>query len=163
MEREETLAGVLHPEWLRPPNGPPRQRLDHPCTWPLEYGAPDLGWEGDNRLCLYANAAANTWELWRLEHDGEYRQTGLSSPPGVSIPGPEQINKLIKRLVDIDTRRGFDPHEESIVVARTIDEARAKSRSDRIQGDVAPKLRWALGRSYLPGVDVLPRQSPARR
>ncbi len=109
--RELTLIRVDHPlnidgdQWLR---------VDHPTLDPLTQGAPTLGWEGDPRLVVYLHGASKTFVLWRLEHDGEYR--AVAALPGEITP--ENINRLCARLVEIDTRSGFDAGQE-VLDART--------------------------------------------
>lgn len=73
----------------------------------LHYGDPTLGWEGDPRLALYIEkdprTAEDRWVLSRYEADGEYRDI-LRSRPGVTLD-----ERLIIRLMEHDTRRGFNP------------------------------------------------------
>lgn len=150
--REATLLAALHPETYRGTDGVERRRVDLPVLFPLEHGAPDLGWEGDTRLVMYANPVLDQWELWRLEHDGVYRHTGIHSPTGAMGMSPEDVNRLIRLLIEKDTRRGFDPAQRVLQVAREVDVAKEKERADWIYGEAAPKLQWALKRSHLPGV-----------
>lgn len=68
----------------------------------LQNGDPTLGWEGDPRLALYVTEDGR-WSVERYEADGEYRTVC------VSRPGLHLDERLIKRLVKHDQRRGFDP------------------------------------------------------
>ena len=157
MERELTYAAVYHPEFI----GDEWQLVDHPTVRPLQNGDPTLGWEGDVRLAVYLFKPTKRFVLWRLEHDNEYR-------PVAQLPEDAEltfalINKLIRRLIEIDQRRGANPLDvvEGEMARRANDLARI--RQDRIS-DFADKLHFGLAHSHLPGVDVTrPRQVSSRR
>ena len=144
--RELTLGTVLHPEFI---DGGQWQRVDHPVLDPIQSGNAEVGFEGDPRLVVYLNLEHQTFVLWRLEHDGEYR-------PVASISGSineENVNRLCARLVEIDTRRGFDAGAE-VIAAQDAYYADSDARLIEMSNDFAAKLRFALSRSHLPGVDV---------
>lgn len=143
--REVTLLGVMHPleiegGWLR---------VDHPVLDPLANGAPDLGWEGDNRLVVYLHVPSEVFVLWRLEHDGEYRTVAALN----GVINEANVNSLCSRLVEIDTRRGFDAYEE-VMAAQDAKERDRDARINELALSFSDKLRFGLARSHLPGVDV---------
>ncbi len=147
--RELTLTRVDHPlnidgdQWLR---------VDHPTLDPLTQGSPTLGWEGDPRLVVYLHGESKTFVLWRLEHDGEYR--AVAALPGEITPA--NINSLCARLVEIDTRTGFDAGQE-VMDAQDALEASKRKAQDEAVADFADKLYFGLARSHLPGVDIAKR------
>lgn len=141
--REETLLTVWHPEFI----GNDWQRVDHPVLAPLHNGAPDLGWEGDQRLVVYLHKPSQTFVLWRLEADGQYS-------PCMNLPytlSPQAVNETIRRLIDHDTRRGFDAYQSIIDAQELADRHREQDRMDAIV-QFADKLHYGLSRSHLPGV-----------
>lgn len=148
MERELTLLRVEHPQfidndWIR---------VDHPTVEPLQGGMPTVGWEGDPRLVIYLHKPSQTFVLWRLEHDGEYR-------PTASISGditPESINRLCARLVEIDQRRGFNAFQE-VMDTQARQDAEVEQRRIEASNAFADKFLFGLARSHLPGVDIAKR------
>ncbi len=147
--REATLLGLVHPEFI---DGGQWQRVDHPVLEPIQSGIPELGWEGDNRLVVYLNLEHQTFVLWRLEFDGEYR--AVAQVHG-SI-SPESVNALCGRLVEIDQRRGFDPYQD-VMDAMDAQEAGRDQRINELAVAFSDKLMFGLARSHLPGVDVAKR------
>ncbi len=147
MDRELTILAVHHPEHI----GNDWQLVTHPTVAPLQDGAPDLGWEGDNRLAVYLCKPTQQFVLWRLEQDNEYRPVA-QLPAGASIT-PDSVNKLCRRLVEIDQRRGFDPYLDVIQAIEKDEKEQADVQRERI-GEVADKLLFGLSRSHLPGVDI---------
>ncbi len=106
-QREITLTpGFIHP-----------QVVDGKVLWldsgirdlvhKMHYGDPVIGWEGDPRLAIYLDQDRTTgedvWTVERLESDGVYR-TVCRSRPGLALD-----ERLLLRLMEHDTRRGFDP------------------------------------------------------
>lgn len=95
--RENTATGITFPEWV-----------DGRRLWfdpgvraiidKLQNGDPTLGWEGDPRLTLYIEDGR--WVLYRMEADEQMR------PVCYSRPGLELDERLIRRLVEHDNRRG---------------------------------------------------------
>ena len=148
MERELTLARIFHPQfidndWIR---------VDHPVTDPIANGMPTVGWEGDPRLVVYLHKPTETFVLWRLEHDEEYRAVA-------TLEGditPESINKCCTRLVEIDQRRGFDAYKTVMDAQDAADIAAEKARIEASNA-FADKFLFGLARSHLPGVDVAKR------
>lgn len=143
--RELTFARVMHPEFI----DNEWVRVDHPVTDPIQDGAPDLGWEGDSRLVVYLHKPTQRFVLWRLEHDGEYRPTARL-PEGASIT-PGSVNELIRNLVRIDQRRGFDPGLDVVTKENARIVAQDKTRREWA-ADFADKFHAALAWSHLPGV-----------
>lgn len=147
MDRELTILAVHHPEFI----GNDWQLVTHPTIAPLQQGAPDLGWEGDARLAVYLCKPTQQFVLWRLEGDNEYRPVA-QLPAGASIT-PDSVNKLCRRLVEIDQRRGFDPYQDVISSIQKEEQAQEAAQQERVS-EVADKLLFGLSRSHLPGVDI---------
>lgn len=143
--RELTLIEVYHPEFI----DNEWQRVDHPTVRPIQQGAPELGWEGDNRLVVYLHKPSQTFMLWRLEHDGEYRAVA-KLPPGASIT-PQSVNTCIRNLVRIDSRRGFDALAD-VEQEMAVQEQRIITARQEWISDFADKFHAALAWSHLPGV-----------
>lgn len=167
MQREEATR-VQHPDilwdWTRV------DPTDHPGVDALYHGAPDLGWEGDERLCLYKNDEARAVCLVRLEADGEYRlvcRRDATSDErlflGTDLLGPQAINQLIRHLIAHDSRRGFDAAAHVIDANDAKHAANDKALDEWIGEEIAPMLAFALQRSYLPGIDTVMRQVPSRK
>lgn len=153
MDREINLGVIEHPqfidnEWMR---------VDHPTVDPLRVGAPDLGWEGDQRLSVYLHLPSKRFVLWRLEYDGEYRVVA-QLPEGASIT-PASVNSLISNLQKWDQRQGFDPYQYVMDRQAADDAAREKITHDRVV-DFADRLHFALARTHRPGIDVAKRVFP---
>lgn len=145
MEREVTLLGVVHPleiegGWIR---------VDHPVLKPLSKGNPEAGFEGDERLVVYLHQPSETFVLWRLESDGEYRTVAALN----GTINPENVNRLCTRLVEIDQRRGFDAYED-VMDAMDAEDAKRDARIAELASSFSDKLMFGLARSHLPGVDV---------
>lgn len=149
--REATLL-TPHPDLL--PNG--WSRVDHPELAKLQKGEPVLGWEGDPRLAVYTNRRVHV--LYRLEADNEYR--GVCVIQGTL--GVDTINALIVRLVEIDTRRGWDAlasvDASEATVARD-----AKRERDAWMLDFADKFLYGLSQSHIPGINVTRIKNAPRR
>ena len=143
--RELTLLGVYHPEFM----DNEWQRVDHPTVEPLQRGNPTLGWDGDPRLVVYLHKPSQTFMLWRLENDNEYRAVA-KLPPGASIT-PESMNACIRNLIRIDSRRGFNPLDDVEASMAAQDKA-AESHRQAFIADFADKFHAALAWSHLPGV-----------
>jgi hypothetical protein len=134
--REETPAGLVHPEWV----GGRRLWIDGAMAaliHKLHFGDPVRGWEGDPRLAVYW--APPRWEVWRLEHDGQYRQVCRSLP---DIPFDE---RLIDSLIQWDRHRAGRSLHDSIVTNNDRVAGRDKQRRDDfIAEELAPRLRHAV-------------------
>lgn len=145
MERELTLTGIAHPEFI----GDEWQLVDHPTVRPIQQGEPTLGWEGDERLAMYLHKPTQSFVLWRLERNEQYEPICHSQKELT----PAAINMLIRRLIEIDGRRGANPLAvvENSIIAHERELARV--RQDAV-ADFADKLEYGLSRSHLPGVDV---------
>ena len=146
MERELTLTAVYHPQFI---DG--WQLVDHPTLLPVQNGAPDLGWEGDPRLAVYLHGETKTFVLWRLENDWIYRPVARLQP-GAPIT-PESVNSLIRNLVRIDSRRGFDAFTE-VEQSQAAHDRVVETERQEATAALAEKLQFGLARSHLPGVDV---------
>lgn len=105
----------------------------------LHNGDPTMGWGGDPRLALAFNRQTDRWELWRMEHDGEYRIVCVSKR-GAGFP-PD----LIKNLMSMDGQRGYD-------LVKDLDRSRQMATAAEdytFHQKMAPKvekLAWALRR-----------------
>lgn len=155
--RELTLVGVAHPEFLEEGQ---YLLVDHPITAPLTEGDPTLGWEGDSRLAIYLHLENKNFVLFRLEHDNEYR--AVARLPEGRVLDQQQMNLLIKRLVEHDVRRGFDPYQEIVKTQEAIEKDLRRNQHDQ-NIELGDKLHWAFAHSYVPGFDICrPRQVPKK-
>jgi hypothetical protein len=138
LPREATLPRVEHPVnlkgWVR--GGEMLVRIDHPCA---DWIRADLH---DPRFALYANTRPdrNTWELWRLEHDGRYRQSNAWDGKANAI-GPEFARTVIDWVYAHDTRRGYDPVADIDQHERTRERRLDRDFSDYTQ-DFADTYLW---------------------
>lgn len=121
-------------------------RVDGPLGQPFRHGAPALGWEGDLRLQLYWDGSEARYVLMRLEHDGQYR--AVTATKQHTILNDEKVNQVIRRLVQTDTRRGFDVKATVDSHNAAIDREKARVEGDKHE-NMADKLRWALKRDGL--------------
>lgn len=137
MIREETPAGLIHPEWC----AGRRLWIDGAMSElirKLHFGDPVRGWEGDPRLAVYWNPPR--WEIMRLEADGEYRMVCRSQP---HVPFDE---RLIDALVAHDrTRRGVEFLADDIErINEQLEHERRAAHHEHIAEEIAPRLRHAL-------------------
>ena len=145
--REQTLTTVIHPEYI----GNDWQLVNHPTVRPLTDGTPELGWEGDPRLAVYLHKPAQAFVLWRLEANGEYMPVGHFGL-GEDLT-PAGINQTIRRLIEVDSRRGFDPGADVIGRVQADERAEEADRQAALE-QFADKFLFGLSRSHLPGVDI---------
>lgn len=103
----------------------------------LQNGDETQGWEGDPRLVLAFNKPESRWELWRLEHDEQYRLLARSSP-GLPLP-----HSIIAELVAHDTRRGFNVRQYVDDHNTLIDKQKEQALSETM-GPKFERLAWAL-------------------
>lgn len=146
--RELTFAAVHHPQFI---DGGEWMLVDHPTVRPLQKGAPDLGWEGDERLAVYLHQKSKTFVLWRLEAGGEYMPVS-SYGVGEQIT-PATVNETIRGLIRTDSRRGFNPLDDvadQMAKAEAVQQAEHRERISQ----TADKLLYGLSKSHLPGVEV---------
>lgn len=113
----------------------------------LQDGDPTVGWEGDPRLCIAFNKNTQQWELWRFEHDSQYRRV-LRSKPGMAFP-----RNLIEQLVQMDAQRGHDVAVE-VAVAREKAEAEADYKFSQAMRPRIEKLAWALRKDDRVGAGI---------
>ena len=145
--REQTISAVYHPpfidgDWIL---------VDEPVTRPLQQGAPTLGWEGDPRLAVYLHQPSKTFVLWRLEASNEYMPVGQFALAGDLTQAA--VNHTIRRLIEVDSRRGYDPGEAVMLEVAKGDNLREEAHKARVS-QMADKLMFALSQSHMPGVDV---------
>lgn len=103
----------------------------------LQKGDPAQGWEGDPRLVLAFHRAEQRWELWRREHDEQYRLV-CRSKPGLPFPGT-----VISDLVSRDARRGFDVRDYIDRENEKVESTRQHAMSEAF-GPMHEKMQWAL-------------------
>lgn len=146
----EISGRVLHPEFLRlehPFGVSPLRLLDTPILKPLHDGAPDLGWAGDPRFAVYMDEELCKPVFVRLEADGEYRI--MAHAPAYTIINNEWVNKLIRRLVALDTRRaGNDPAARVDAHNAKVAAEHRRQYEDRVENDLADRLKWALKKDH---------------
>jgi hypothetical protein len=145
--REATLVDSSpHPVTLRLGDNQPDEmvRVDDPVLAPLFFGAPDLGWEGDHRLAVYAWPRERAFLLVRLEQDNRYR--GVKLLPTEHPLSPANVNAVCRWLVASDSRRGHDP-TAAVAAANEAVDASASARHDEwMAEDMTPRLSHALAR-----------------
>lgn len=134
--REETPVGLVHPEWV---NG--RRLWFEPSIAEtirkLHEGDPVRGWAGDPRLAVYW--AGDCWELWRLEHDGEYRITWRGEP------GTRLDERIIDMLVAFDRQRQTVPLHDRIAIDNERRDTAVQSEwRSYVAEEAAPRLARAL-------------------
>jgi hypothetical protein len=106
----------------------------------LHHGDPVRGWEGDPRLAVYW--APPCWELWRLEHDGEYRIVWRGAP------GTPFDERLIDMLCAWDRRRRRVALHDQVTAANDARTATlGAERDDYIAEEVAPRFAHAVERN----------------
>ncbi len=139
--REATHANVQHPDLM--PNGSTAWRIGmnlHDLADKIQNGSPVDGWEGDARLTLASYRDPKTgeqrWELWRLENDNEYRLVAW-------LPQDRDPSGIIRRLVEMDARRGFDIHEAVSRHNAQVDRER-QYQSDQVVGAASERLAHSL-------------------
>lgn len=137
--REATLGRVSFPDPLVR-DGVGRVLIVDPVADKLAKGDPTMGWEGDERLALYINPLWALWEIWRLEHDNVMR---LVMRLDASRRGPEVVALAIAKLVQTDTRRGFDV-TEAIDKANRDHEAAKDKKAAEVNEEFADRLGHAL-------------------
>ncbi len=107
----------------------------------LHYGDSTIGWEGDPRLFVVAEAtpAGTVWELWRHEENG-HRSMIEKSPPG--YPFDERI---LVQLCKLDTQRQHRDLHAEVMNARDKEAAdEIAGRNEYIAEELAPRLQRAL-------------------
>ena len=137
--REETLLDVAHPDFIQGRRVVQPGTNLHELADRIKNGDPTCGWEGDPRLTLarYDDPVTGPqFELWRLEHDGQYRLVA-------KLAGHLDPSNICRRLVEHDIRRGFDIKDAVDRHNAKVHAARMAPVQDRLSG-AADKLAWAL-------------------
>jgi hypothetical protein len=134
--REETPVGLVHPEWV---NG--RRLWFEPgvaeTIRKLHDGDPLRGWAGDPRLAVYW--AGDCWELWRLEHDGEYRITWRGDP------GTPLDDRIIDVLLEADRQRQtMALHDRMVSDRERRDQTSERSFHEYVSEELAPRMAHVL-------------------
>lgn len=137
--REQTLEAVEH---LGVPSGAAvlvdREVMDG-LLEKLHKGVPTMGWAGDPRLCLAFNRPDQRWELWRLEHDYQYRLI-CRSKPGMGLD-----NRLISSLVAHDSRRGYNVGADIIQSNTRLQDGLDQQTHERMV-DIMTRVYWNAGK-----------------
>lgn len=119
------------------------------ATRPIVFGAPTLGWAGDERMAVYyaprGGAAEGVYVIVRLCDDGEYRII-LEMKANDRPLSPAGVNQAIRRLIAIDTHRGFDPHAAVVAHNDAVELAQVKRNDEWATEEAAPRLAFAYGR-----------------
>jgi len=142
-QRENTLGRVKHPDPLRL-GGRTLERIDDPLVRPLQDGYPPLGWEGDERMCLYADRQHSQFLLVRLEWDGQYRIEKTTTITAGTISPVDLVAQLIADIVESDHHRGHNPYS-AVAAANEAVEAEADREIADWAGEQARQLRRAFG------------------
>ena len=137
--REQSLGNIAHPEWI---DGRRiwRDGSTEDIVRRIQNGDPTKGWEGDPRLEVYFDPKRKRWELWRLEHDGQYR------PVIYSDPGAILDLTIIDFLVSHDRNRGFDVHRHIEVINGGIRNRRRADYQDWIREEIGPRIDHAASK-----------------
>lgn len=117
---------------------------DQPVLDRLYFGAPDLGWQGDPKIAVYAWPKRDTFVVLRLLAGDEYHT--IMQIRGLRPLSPSSVNRVIRQLVKIDTHRGFDPHAEILANNAKVDAAFERRNDEWIDEEIAPRLAWAYGK-----------------
>ena len=109
----------------------------------IQNGDPVLGWEGDERLAVYAcpTPAGMVFELWRLEEDEQYRHVMHTQP------GDPFDHHVIHWLVMHDKRRkpkSWSLDDEIKAHNLALDAQRDAERSEWVQEEIGPRLLHAI-------------------
>lgn len=142
--REQTLTAIEHSDLIHGRNVVRLGTDLHELADRIKNGDAVSGWEGDPRLTLakYGSGRDEQFELWRLEHDGEYRMVAVLRPDAAGHLDPSNI---CRRLVERDARRGYDIKDAVDRHNARAQEANEAPSKDRLSG-AAEKLAWALKR-----------------
>jgi hypothetical protein len=138
--REETPVGLVHPEWVQG-----RRLWFEPAVAEtirkLHEGDPFRGWAGDPRLAVYW--AGDCWELWRLEHDGEYRIVWRGDP------GTPLDERIIDVLIEWDRQRQqMSLHDRMVRANERHEGAIYGDWRDYVAGEAAPRLAHAFRKDF---------------
>jgi len=141
--REELILGHVWPIFLR--IGGADLFLvddDDPALKPIWEGETVLGWEGDERLRVYACPDRASWELVRYEATGFYTSINRIIETG-SLSIREIVGRWIVWLCEHDGRRGFDvlAHQDA---TEAKEEAEADAAATERLTDVQDRMRHAL-------------------
>jgi hypothetical protein len=139
---------VLHPEWV-----------DGKRLWidPLmqdvidrvRFGDGLLGWEGDERLAVYAVPEADgretAWQIMRLDEDEQLRHVATTKP------GEPFDDRIIMWLIAHDRRRKPDNWDIGLEVEQrneAVDADKARRADELVSEELAPRLRAALRKDF---------------
>lgn len=114
------------------------------ATRPIIFGDPTAGWSGDYKMAVYYYPKVRKYFVLRLCDDGEYRmilQFGNDRPLS-----PSSVNQAVRRLVQIDSRRGFDAHADVVAHNDRVEAEQVARNDEWVNEEIAPRLAWAYGR-----------------
>lgn len=138
--REITYRALRHPDPLVMA-GIPRVLIEDPVADKLAKGDPAMGWSGDHRLALYLCYPLRQWELWRYEHDGQYRMT--TSLPADGNRGIDVVARFVLMLAANDSHKGYDLRADLDRLTAKATKDREAKRAEMVE-DVADHLAHAL-------------------
>lgn len=127
----------------------PRQAIADRLIEPIRKGKPELGWPGDPALALAFNRIEQRWELWEELADGKYRLVA-KGPIGQEI-NEESINRLILKLIEMDTHRpgnsAADMVERVLKHNEKVDAEQTEAAADAT-ADALAKFYYEAGKAF---------------
>jgi hypothetical protein len=144
--REELILGHVWPIFLRI-GGVDLFLVDDtdPALRPLWDGESVLGWEGDDRLRVYACPDRASWELVRYEATGFYTSINRIIETG-SLSIRDIVGRWIVWLCEHDGRRGHDALAAQDAVEAAVEAERDKALTDKLENEIEPRFNHALRR-----------------
>lgn len=117
---------------------------DQPVLDRLYHGAPDLGWAGDPMLAVYAWPKRDAFVVLRLIAGDEY--DFVMQVRGLRPLSPGSVNQVIRKLIEVDRRRGFDGHAAVVAHNDRVEAEQVRRNDEWVEEEMAPRLAWAYGR-----------------
>ena len=137
------MTDFLHPEWV----GGKRLWIDplmQDVIRRVRFGDGLLGWEGDERLAVYAVPEADgkdtAWQIMRLDEDDELRHVATTKP------GEPFDDRIIMWLIAHDRRRKPDNWDLGLEIEEhnaAVDAAKQAQADELIAEELAPRLHAA--------------------
>ena len=119
------------------------------ATRPIVFGSPSHGWGGDPRMAVYYDPRGGrdqgAYVIARLCDDGEYRLI-MEMRANDRPLSPAGVNLVVRRLVEIDSRRGFDAHADVVAHNDRVEAEQRRRNDEWVTEEIAPRLAWAFGR-----------------
>lgn len=131
--------------------GPPKnqiaiERCDGFPFDSIKDGDAVLGWGGDQRLQLYLNQKFGSWELWRLEGNGEYQLTWAWDAR--MCPAIDITPTAIQWLIEHDQTRGYDVVKD-VVGTYDLRELEKQKAKDEFLDEASDAVAWGLKKDGL--------------